>query len=138
MPEFKNEVAQGLSIKLALSETCMKSKYVLGHVKSPQWVCAQLNRFMNGHFSKAIPNPHLSKSTSISSRKKSLVLTVCLQAMQRDAKMFQMPRNPASSDLRLAGLQLPLYAVLVLGSITFARLYHPRRTSVYLYWSHLS
>lgn len=33
MAEFKNEVAQGLSIKLGLSETCMKSKYVLGHVK---------------------------------------------------------------------------------------------------------
>lgn len=78
---------------------------------------------------KAIPSPHSSKTPSISSRDKLHVCSACKWAIERD--FSGTPRNPGSWGLRLTELQLPLYAMSVLGNIIFTRLHHPRRTSVH-------
>lgn len=57
MAEFKNEVAQGLSIKLGLSETCMKSKYVLGHIKESSVDMCRVEPFYEWTFFKSNSKP---------------------------------------------------------------------------------
>lgn len=78
---YKAEVAQGLRIKTALLETCLKSKHFLGHV----WVlgiCIAEPFCLNGLSTKAIQNLHLGWTPSISTRKKSLVSTPCKQTIK--------------------------------------------------------